>query len=370
MLPEPSFPANPADFIGRAPEIESFKAALHQSLVTKRMPSFAVLGNWGIGKSSLLFKLAACCCALQPPMLPVHLSISQDIGDYLRFAESLADKLADALAASDSLTAKLRTEARNWKFKQFRAGPLTAEREAPRRFLTSGSALLRHRLAEAWRHFIRPAQLAGGVFFLDDLQNLSLTCGDTALIIRDQFQAFAIEGMNFSVCFSAKPDYFSVVHSFAEPAVRFYSKLILAPFTFSETSEYTRAVFDQKANVQSLAHWLYEKTLGHPYFLAFICRELLDRGTDSPAKLWPEISVQLEREKFQSDIVQLSEKDIALLRTLATTDQDEFSPTPFAKQFQHEYFGRLTDRGLLIRSRRGRYKLYHQLFREFLRQTQ
>jgi len=371
MLPEPSFPANPADFIGRAREIESFKAALHQSLITKRMPSFAALGNWGIGKSSLLFKLAACCCALDPPMLPVHLSISQDIGDYLRFAESLSDKLADALAASDSLTAKLRAEARNWKFKQFRAGPITAEREAPRRFLTSGSALLRHRLAEAWRHFIRPAQLAGGVFFLDDLQNLALTSGDTALIIRDQFQAFAIEGMNFSVCFSAKPEYFSGVHSFAEPAVRFYSKLVLAPFTFGETSEYTRAVFEQRANVQSLAQWLYEKTLGHPYFLAFICRELVaSGGSTSPSQLWPEISARLEREKFQSDLAQLSEKDIALLRTLAVTGQDEFSPTPFAKQFQHEYFGRLTDRGLLIRAGRGRYKLYHPLFREFLRQPQ
>jgi hypothetical protein len=76
--------------------------------------------------------------------------------------------------------------------------------------------------------------------------------------------------MNFSVCFSAKPEYFSGVHSFAEPAVRFYSKLVSAPFTFGETSEYTRAVFEQKANVQSLAQWLYEKTLGHPYFLAFI----------------------------------------------------------------------------------------------------
>lgn len=292
MLPEPSFPANPADFIGRAHEIESFKAALHQSVLTKRMPSFAVLGNWGIGKSSLLFKLAHCCRQIDPAMLPVHLSISQDIEDYLRFAESLCDKLADALASADSLTARLRVEARNWKFKQFKAGPITAERELPRLFLTSGSALLRHRLAEAWHHFIRPAQLAGAVFFLDDLQNLSLASGDTALIIRDQFQAFAVEGLNFSAVFSAKPDYFSGVHSFAEPAVRFYSKLLLAPFTFDETFEYAQAVFQADANVQPLALWLYEKTLGHPYFLAFTCRELLARGNDSPSKLWAEISAQ------------------------------------------------------------------------------
>jgi hypothetical protein len=368
MLPEPSLPAKPADFIRRAREIESFKAALRQSLITARMPSFAVLGNWGIGKSSLLFKLADCCSQFQPAMLPVHLSVSQDIGDYLRFAESLCDKLADALASSNSLTARLRAEAHGWKFKQVKAGPITVERDAPRRFLTSGSALLRHRLAEAWHHFIRPAQLAGAVFFLDDLQNLSFTSGDTALTIRDQFQALAVEGLNFSVCFSAGADYFSGIHSFAEPAVRFYSKIILAPFTFAETLEYTKAVFEQQANAQTLAHWLYDKTLGHPYFLAFISSELLARGCGSPSQLWREISVQLERQKFESDLAQLSEKDIALLRTLAASREHEFTPTPFVKQFQYEYFRRLTDRGLLIRSGRGRYKLYHPLFREFLRQ--
>jgi hypothetical protein len=116
MLPEPSFPARPADFVGRERELEAFKAALRQSVATARMASFAVLGEWGIGKSSLLLKLADCCRGAHPPMLPVHLSISQDMGDYLRFAESLCDKLADALAASDSLTTRLRTEVRNWKF--------------------------------------------------------------------------------------------------------------------------------------------------------------------------------------------------------------------------------------------------------------
>lgn len=368
MLPEPSFPAKPSDFVGRAREIESFKTALRQSLITGRMPSFAVLGNWGIGKSSLLFKLADCCAQVQPALLPVHFSVSQDISDYLRFAESLCDKLGDALAASGSLTSRLRLEARNWKFKQVKAGPITVERDGPKRFLTSGSALLRYALAEAWRQFISPARLAGAVFFLDDLQNLSLASGDTALTIRDQFQALAVEGMNFSVCFSAKPDYFSGIGSFAEPAVRFYSKIGLAAFTFEETCEYTRAVFDGRDDFAALAQWLYDKTQGHPYFLAFISRELLTRENASPAEAWHGISARLEREKFDSDLAQLSEKDIALLRALAASQDNEVSPTPFVKQFQYEYFRRLTERGLLIRSGRGRYKLYHPLFRAFLQE--
>jgi hypothetical protein len=183
-----------------------------------------------------------------------------------------------------------------------------------------------------------------------------------------QFQALAVDGMNFSVCISAKADYFSGTHSFAEPAVRFYSKIILAPFTFDETLEYTQAVFDGQSNIRTLSHWLYEKTLGHPYFLAFISRELLARGSGFPSQHWREISVHLEREKFESDLAQLSEKDIALLRALARSEEHEVSPTPFVKQFQYEYFRRLTDRGLLIRSGRGRYKLYHPLFRAFLQQ--
>jgi hypothetical protein len=332
------------------------------------MPSFAVLGNWGIGKSSLLFKLADCCLPMEPRMLSVHFSVSQDIADYLRFAESLCDKLGDAMAASESLTTRLRTEARNWKFKQLKAGPITVERDGPKRFLTSGSALLRHALAEAWHRFIRPARLAGAVFFLDDLQNLSLPFGDTALTIRDQFQALAVEGVNFSVCFSAKPDYFSGISSFAEPVVRFYSKIILTPFTIRETREYTTAVFGGHADTDALANWLYEKTLGHPYFLAFISRELLAHGSASPEHAWREIAARLEREKFESDLAQLSEKDVGLLRTLAASNEHEFSPTPFVKRFQYEYFRRLTERGLLIRSGRGRYKLYHPLFRAFLQQ--
>jgi hypothetical protein len=190
----------------------------------------------------------------------------------------------------------------------------------------------------------------------------------SALTIRDQFQALAVEGINFSVCFSAKPDYFSGISSFAEPAVRFYNKIILAPFTFEETCEYSRAVFEGPADFVALARWLYEKTLGHPYFLAFISRELLAHGSASPEHAWREIAARLEREKFESDVAQLSEKDIGLLRTLAASHEHEFSPTPFVKQFQYEYFRRLTDRGLLIRSGRGRYKLYHPLFRAFLQQ--
>jgi len=38
-------------------------------------------------------------------------------------------------------------------------------------------------------------------------------------------------------------DYFSAIRSFAEPAVRFYTKFYLEPFSAEETTEYAEAAF-------------------------------------------------------------------------------------------------------------------------------
>jgi hypothetical protein len=373
VLPEPNFPVKPDEFIGRRVHLDTFADALQSSATTGRMASFAVLGDWGIGKSSLLLKLAAACSDSTPRMLPVTVSVSKDISDYMKFAEALCDRLANALLASDSLGTRIRAEIENWKLTKISIGAIALDRKTKHYFLSSGSALLRHALLEAWSHFIRPTY-SGAIFFLDDLHNLATpTIQDTALIVRDQFQSFGIEAVNFSVCFSAKPDYFSGIRNFAEPAVRFYNKCILEPFTPEETLEYTRAVFGStRLDSQKMSEWLYSKTFGHPYFLAFICRDLWSQYHARPfanaAHLWPAVFSRLERGKFNTDLAQLSEKEAALLRAIAKNEENEFNPAPFVQKFHPQYFKRLGDKGLLIRAGRGRYKLYHPLFRQFLRQ--
>jgi len=198
---------------------------------------------------------------------------------------------------------------------------------------------------------------------------------DAALILRDQFQSFGIEGLNYSVCFSAKADYFSGIRSFAEPAVRFYNKLYISPFTPEETNDYVRAVFGGRPDeCDPLANWLFEKTLGHPFFLALVSRKLLAYARSSvptsPARYWPEILKQLEQEKFSCDLGQVSERENEILRALAKSFEHVFAPGQFVKQSDHVYFRRLTRKGLLIRTRRGKYKLYHPLFRLFLQGLQ
>ncbi len=375
MLPEPNFPVRPEEFVGRRRQIETFCQALQQGLEAGRTASFAILGDWGIGKSSLLLKFAALSSQPSFAMLPVFISASGDVGDYLRLAENLLDKFTDALLAVPTMQALLRVELRNWRLKRVNLCGFALERESPRLFLSSGSSLLRHKLKEAWNHFLPQARLNGAIFFLDDLQNItSISKSDLALTIRDQFQSLGIESMNYSVCFSAKPDYFAETKGLADPAVRFYTKFYLERFTLDETLDYARSVFDLSLDTSAtVAAWLHEKTLGHPFFLAFVCKYLTTTaGQIQPDKLepiWPAIFDQLGREKFRSDVSQLSAREFEFVRRFANLSENELATQHYTGKFRREYFARLVEKGLLIRAGRGRYKLYHPLFREFLQQN-
>lgn len=372
MIPEPNFPAQPDQFIGRNTQVEAFRQVLVQGVLTGRTPSFAVLGDWGVGKSSLLLKYAAFSSELEYAMLPVFFSVSTELSDYKRFAECLLDTFTRALETSDSLATRVRSEVQKWKLSKVSVAGLSLDRQGPELFLSSGTAILKHTLHEAWREFIRPAAINGVIFFLDDLHNFADPgARGIALALRDQFQEFAIHGVNYSLCFSARSDYFSNIRSFAEPAVRFYEKVYLSSFSLPETREYTTAVFDSSPHLQQLANWLYDKTLGHPYFLAFVSRQLLALAHGhlaDPESLWPAIFERLEHEKFRSDLAQVTEREVQLLRDIATSRSDEVSPREMSNRYERKYFSRLTEKALLLRMGRGRYKLYHPLFRLFLQE--
>jgi hypothetical protein len=342
-----------------------------QGIATGRTPSFAVLGEWGIGKSSLLLKCSAVCEEPEFKMLPVPFSVSKELGDYRHFAETLLDTFSECVARSPSVETRVRRELQNWKLKRVNVGAFSLDRGTPQFFLSSGTATLKHAIQDAWRRFIRPAQLNGIVFFLDDLHNLNTPSQEAvALALRDQFQSFAIENINCSVCFSAPLNYFSNIRSLAEPAVRFYDKVYLGAFSPAETTEYVEAIFSTAANRADLAQWLHSKTGGHPYFMAFICRQLAELARDAvaleTAQHWPEIFERLEREKFHADLAHVTDREVQLLRALARSDDEEISVKEFDERYERVYFSRLTEKGLLIRTGRGRYKLYHPLFRLFL----
>ncbi len=82
---------------------------------------------------------------------------------------------------------------------------------------------------------------------------------------------------------------------------------------------------------------------------------------------WPSIFEHLGGEKFRSDLSQPSQKEIDLLQEISESGQGECTPHQLGGKFHRQYFARLIEKGLFVRTGRGRYKLYQPLFKLFLR---
>jgi hypothetical protein len=102
-----------------------------------------------------------------------------------------------------------------------------------------------------------------------------------------------------------------------------------------------------------------------------VSRQLLSLAqghVSEPERFWPAIFKRLEQEKFRSDFAHVTEREIQLLRDVANAPIEEIGPRELSNQYERKYFSRLTEKALLLRVGRGRYKLYHPLFRLFLKE--
>jgi hypothetical protein len=73
--------------------------------------------------------------------------------------------------------------------------------------------------------------------------------------------------------------------------------------------------------------------------------------------------------EISADIAQLSAKELGLAQQFASFSESDIPAHHLTGKIHREHRARLVEKGVLIRTGRGRYKLYHPLFREFLRQT-
>jgi len=100
-----------------------------------------------------------------------------------------------------------------------------------------------------------------------------------------------------------------MAREFAEPFTRFFDRFYLEPFGLEETRNFIiRPLSLSKAGVtieEEVIEEIYKLTGGHPYFLSFIMKSLVDlaeKGNISCKifnKIYPAISEYLSREKFK-----------------------------------------------------------------------
>jgi hypothetical protein len=376
----PQHPAQPLCFADRAEQLRYFKETARNSakLDPPAPLNYAILGTWGQGKTSLIYKLRQIaleelqneirCVCIYFPLSP------QDCQNWSIFTESFLRTVKSTIKATKKTLPRIKGEIDKWEV-GLNLGVISAQRSAGKK-----QANLTDALQRLWEDHLKPSGVQIAFVMLDDLHYFPIKTEDSAYLnLRTTFQELVNRKCNYSLVVTAQSLLFSEIAEIAEPVVRFFKRFDLKPFTFAEAKESIDVrlrVAGSKISVDDkVIETITERTKGHTYLIMFVMFELLMRaGRAETIELkdlddaWPAIEELLGETIFSQKYQTASEKERELMIAIAETGKEFVSPVDFKSLGSApELFSRLERKELLLRQGRGKYCLFHPMFAEFLR---
>lgn len=376
----PRSPATPDLFVGRSSEIERFCEYAYSSAKLK-YPSpehIAILGNWGMGKTSLLkefghtlddrlknqIKSSSLFCTIA----------SKDGKNWDTFTTLLLREVQKAVLKDSRITAKMKAAFKEWNF-GLSVGPIRLER-----IKREGIPDLAESLEELWSKYLKPSGFEICFVFLDDLHKFQFNEEDDLYDdIRNVFQDLVGRGCNYLLAITTLPEPFYKVAEFAEQYTRFFTYVTPEPFSIDETRTAIikrLASTNQGINVEEkLINRIQDMTEGHPFVTMLLMSELFKNTSneiitinDLERNIKPIMEGMLNNSSFQSMFKKASEKERDLLYSASRKGLRILS----AKDFKgmngvSSLFSGLVDKELLVKKDRGKYVPFHPLFLECLK---
>jgi len=375
----PQYPADPKYFANRREQLNYFtKTIVSSAKIRPPAPSnFMILGDWGMGKTSLLYKMREVVLrelASKINAFCFHFSLDPM---YCRswddFCLTFLSQLKRNYEVSAGLEEKLLAELSKWKV-TFSIPPVSIERKIEKK-----KPSLVDSLEELWKKHLDPSEVDICFLFLDDVHYfLQTDQSDAYFAIRNTFQELARRECNFSLVMTGPRMLFKEIVDLAEPFTRFFHQFYLEPFTLEGTREaINKRIFANKLELrfsEEVVSTIHEKSKGHPYFIMFIVYELINlicpkkrvsqKGFD---ECWPRVLSILERNIFVNRLGEVSEKEKEVLMRISLIKEPLVSPSMIkGVKGVTEFFSRLERKGLLLKKERGQYELFHPLFKEYL----
>lgn len=375
----PQHPAQPQFFAGRKSEIDEFrKAAFNSSKLDPPAPlNYAILGTWGMGKTSLLYEFKQ--IALEELKDTINctsffLALSpQSCRTWDDFNSHFLKSVKSTIAATEGIRSKVIEEIKKWDI-EFNTGFMNAKREK------SGSQDFIGSLENLWKKHLEPKGTEIAFIFLDDLHYFPIKSDDSSYLnLRTTFQELVHRGCNYSLVVTAPTGLLTEIAESAEPMIRFFTQFNLNSFTIEEAKEGIKkrlALTKQGISVSDdVVESVVTKTQGHPYFVMFVMFQLfsmLEKVKNVNLKLfeqnWPKIRASLFRTVFEQKFKNAAPKERELMIEIAKSGSKIVSASDFPKfKGANTLFSRLEERELLLRQERGEYSLFHPLFAEYLK---
>lgn len=376
----PTFPVNPRYFVNREDIISSFEKGFARSSDRLELPTpdnFAILGDWGVGKTSVLCKFEDISLKFKDrkAFSTIVELIPSSCDSFASLVKKTIDDIERSFTVRAPIAAKIRDQIKRWRINSigFGTGP-----ELERRIREKDSAsVLQDGLIEFWR-ILEKSGIEVGLIMFDDLHYLLDSYPEGLYDLRGVFQGLPKYGCNFIVCATGRSGLFSEIRELAEPLSRFFNiKHHLNSFDYEETKEAILrpiALSRVKMTLEEEAlREIYALTDGHPFFIHFIMRELVSLKEKDRIDLaefnnsWAKIKKIIEREKFEVDFLMASEKEREILLAISRLESLNFTPSMIEIKNARTRMRHLLEKNLIKRHERGEYSLYHPLFREYLR---
>ena len=377
-------PTDPKYYANREDLLEFFRkniGAAAKSKVTKP-DNIAILGEWGIGKTSSLYKFkdilynemggeVNAFSAVKP--IKPSCCVNADV-----FTTSLLDSLYAEYSVSTPILSKIKNvmaeEAKVWE--KWKLKSLSFKPEIERKTKTYGAVNLSEALLNLWRK-LNANGVEIAVIMLDDVQYLLLEgLGSSLFDLRTDIQSLSTQGVNYMFVITDLSFLYPEMHKLAEPFTRLFEKFELKPFDLKGTQELIKKPLDAEKISMSVSDEvvkrIHELTEGHPFFITLIMRDLLfkfDKGKITEKKfdeIYKEIIVHLAKTKFEDDLNKATDAEKKILFKVSKSKKSECSPSDV--KASAKLFERLVEKNLLIKVARGKYRVSHSLFQEYLRE--
>ena len=362
-------------FANRHPQQVQFVQSLHAATAPLSPGPWntAVVGPWGIGKTSLLRRFARLAASHDPPLGVAVLSATSALGSLDAFASMLLRRVEQDLRAQMSLAERVRREVSRWE-PRVSLSPLSASRHDGASYVGLGADLLYSELRRLWNQALE-TRVAAVLICLDDVQHIVTREPAALLILRALFQDLQGAGASFPLVVTGPDDLFdSTTRSGpSEPVTRFFERMRLSEFSLEDTAAAVREplhLSDSKLQVpdEGVAV-VFERTMGHPFFVSLAMRELVNRANDAGTATldrsfilsnWPSVAARLDADKFDDEWRSTSRQERAVLAAVA--ESRSLREVPNGSAFAR----RLVAKGLLAHPGRGVYRLYHPLFADYV----
>ncbi len=373
----PRIPSHPDGFIGREAELSEFSSCLNSTMAASPM-SMAVVGNRGIGKTSFLAKCEDIakeknCIAIRFSSIEGGFQSTEDLCAYI-----LVQIQNEIIKRSKlAMLKKSASEFFNkFDFKiSYKEFGIEIKKGARHSAL---QAVFREKLFEIWQNM--KGDTKSLVLMIDEAEFIETIPG-SLMFLREVFSRLGEEKCSYMLVISGKLAFPDQMTEKFSPLARFFHPTALHNFSKQESFALVKTKLGQtsaKAE-EKLLDKIHEESEGHPYVLvaiAYVLYENLPQGDNAlTMKLYeaikPKITTYLNSDYFGVMYKKLRPAGRAILRQLAKLG-GEATFSQILKSLKKTsgavspVLPELLERGSLVKLERGKYKIFHSLYKEYL----